>query len=221
MPDSEPNSTTPIEEPKKRNGFAIAGLSLGIAGVFLYEFGTIPILAIIVSSIGLSKVKSYQGIGKIHSWIGLILGIIYTLVFMAFVFMPSHGLLPIRAGKQPGPLQTTPPIYRTTPEPPTPVNANKFIQGNQLVQCMKGFDALLQSQSSGSATNPLDSVDSTFFFGFVMGVCDAHSLPLKQEISSGEQVCAAVSTYLKRHPEKWHLSAEELVVTAAREAFPK
>jgi hypothetical protein len=65
------------------NGFAITGLSLGIAAVFLYFIGIIPILAIIFSGLGLAKVKSRQGRGQVQAWIGLILGILYTLMYMS------------------------------------------------------------------------------------------------------------------------------------------
>ena len=42
----------------------------------------IPILAIIFSGIGLAKVKDRGGRGKVQAWVGLILGVLYTLVNM-------------------------------------------------------------------------------------------------------------------------------------------
>ena len=70
------------EGAKSRNGFALTGLALGIASVLLSFIGIIPILAIIFSSIGLAKVKDRGGRGKVEAWIGLILGVLYTLVYM-------------------------------------------------------------------------------------------------------------------------------------------
>lgn len=67
---------------KPRNGFALTGLILGIASVLLASIGIIPILAIVFSGIGLAKVKARSGKGKVQAWIGLILGILYTLVYM-------------------------------------------------------------------------------------------------------------------------------------------
>jgi len=71
-----------VEAPKPRNGFALTGLILGIASVLLSSIGIIPILAIVFSGIGLAKVKDRSGKGKVQAWIGLILGILYTLVYM-------------------------------------------------------------------------------------------------------------------------------------------
>jgi len=70
------------EAEKPRNAFAVTGLILGIASVFLSFIGIIPILAIIFSGIGLAKVKDRGGRGKVEAWIGLILGVVYTLVYM-------------------------------------------------------------------------------------------------------------------------------------------
>ena len=70
------------EKPKTRNGFALTGLILGIASVLLASIGIIPILAIVFSGIGLAKVKDRSGKGKVQAWIGLILGILYTFVYM-------------------------------------------------------------------------------------------------------------------------------------------
>jgi len=72
-----------VKAPKPRNGFALTGLILGIASVLL-SIGIIPILAIVFSGIGLSKVKDRSGKGKVQAWIGLILGILYTLVYMLY-----------------------------------------------------------------------------------------------------------------------------------------
>jgi len=64
------------------NGFAMTGLGLGIASVFLSFIGIIPILAIIFSGIGLAKSHERGGVGQVQAWIGLILGIVFTLVYL-------------------------------------------------------------------------------------------------------------------------------------------
>ena len=78
--ETETRQTREAEKP--RNAFALTGLILGIASVFLSFIGIIPILAIIFSGIGLAKVRDRAGKGKVQAWIGLILGILYTLVYM-------------------------------------------------------------------------------------------------------------------------------------------
>lgn len=70
----ETEATRPV-----RNGYAVASLSLGIAAVFLSFIGLIPILAIVFGGVGLRKVRALDGRGRVQSWIGLILGIIYTI----------------------------------------------------------------------------------------------------------------------------------------------
>lgn len=78
--------TTQVQKTKTRNGFATTGLTLGILSGVFNGIGIIPFLAIIFSGIGLAKVKTYEGDGKVKAWIGLILGIIYMLMNMH-----SHG----------------------------------------------------------------------------------------------------------------------------------
>ncbi len=69
-----------------RNGYATAGLWLGIASVFLAEFGIVPLLAIIFSFIGLGKADERDGAGRFRALFGLILGILYM-----FVNLHMHG----------------------------------------------------------------------------------------------------------------------------------
>ena len=66
----------------KRNKLAIAGFILGIASIPFNFIGTIPILAIIFSAIGLYQAKERKENGVVLAIIGLILGAIYTLVYM-------------------------------------------------------------------------------------------------------------------------------------------
>jgi hypothetical protein len=68
----------------RKNGYAIAGLCLGIAAVFLYQIGLIPILAVVFSSIGLYKGGAHEGIEAVEAWIGLALGIIFTLSYLHY-----------------------------------------------------------------------------------------------------------------------------------------
>ena len=79
-PTQEPTLSGRVES--RRNGFAITGLSLAIASVFLFEIVMIPILAVGFSGIGLAKVGACGGMGKVQAWFGLVLGILYTLVYM-------------------------------------------------------------------------------------------------------------------------------------------
>ena len=80
----------PPTENAKRNGYAVTGLILGIAGVFLFNpFSIVPILAIVFGGIGLNKAHARPGKpGMVSAWIGLILGIVYTIV----AWVHSHGL---------------------------------------------------------------------------------------------------------------------------------
>ncbi len=75
-----PISTATVAE-KCTNAYAIAGLILGGLSVFLYAVGIIPILAVVLSGVGLYKVKGFHGKGRVPAWIGLVLGIIYTIMY--------------------------------------------------------------------------------------------------------------------------------------------
>ena len=66
----------------KKNKLAITGFILGILSIFLSWIGVIPILALILSSIGLYQAKERKEESAILAIIGLILGAIYTLVYM-------------------------------------------------------------------------------------------------------------------------------------------
>lgn len=71
------------EKPKiKNNKLAIAGFVLGIASIFFFEIGIIPILALILSGVGLYQAKERKEGGSTLAIIGLILGAIYTLMYM-------------------------------------------------------------------------------------------------------------------------------------------
>jgi len=66
------------------NAAAVTGLCLGIASVLLYVIGILPILAVVFSGIGVAKAQSRNGQGQVAAWIGLILGIIYTIMYLSY-----------------------------------------------------------------------------------------------------------------------------------------
>tara|TARA_B100000745_G_scaffold208438_1_gene137853 strand:- start:239 stop:649 length:411 start_codon:yes stop_codon:yes gene_type:complete len=65
---------------KKKDPFAIWGFIVGIASVFL-GMGLPPIVAIILSGIGINKTKK-EGTGRWMAVTGLILGILYFIVYL-------------------------------------------------------------------------------------------------------------------------------------------
>jgi hypothetical protein len=65
------------------NGYATTGLCLGVSSIFLAFIGIIPILAIVFSGIALAKASERGGSGRTSAWIGLVLGIVYTLVYLS------------------------------------------------------------------------------------------------------------------------------------------
>jgi len=67
---------------QKMNALALTGFILGLASIFLSWIGIIPILAIIFSAIGIDQTKKKKEKGKELAIIGLILGIIYTIVYL-------------------------------------------------------------------------------------------------------------------------------------------
>ncbi|MEQ1756704.1 MAG: hypothetical protein ABL986_00160 [Vicinamibacterales bacterium] len=69
--------------PPRKNTLAAAGMWLGIASIFLYEFGGLPIAGVIVSALGLSKAASLGGAGRTKAAWGLGLSVLYTIVYIA------------------------------------------------------------------------------------------------------------------------------------------
>jgi len=66
-----------------KNTLAITGFALGIVSIFIGGFiGIIPILSLIFSAIGLYQTRKRKESGVVLAIIGLILGIIYTLVYL-------------------------------------------------------------------------------------------------------------------------------------------
>jgi len=66
----------------KRNKLAIGGFILGVTSIFFSFIGIIPLLAIIFSAMGLYQAKRQKENDRILAIIGLILGVVYTLVNM-------------------------------------------------------------------------------------------------------------------------------------------
>jgi hypothetical protein len=66
------------------NPAATAGMWLGLASIFLYPFGVFPIVALVCSGIGLSRLEEANGKGKVASWIGIVLGSIYSLMYLFY-----------------------------------------------------------------------------------------------------------------------------------------
>lgn len=76
-------ATSPEASTPPGNAAATTGLCLGIASVFLYVIGILPILAVVFSGIGLSKASSRQGKGQVAAWVGLVLGVLYTIMYLS------------------------------------------------------------------------------------------------------------------------------------------
>ena len=83
---SEENNKDLIYGNDSTNGMAIAGFVLGLISLFINILGIISILAIVFSSIGLSKVSKTKQKGKVFSIIGLISGIIALLYSFFWIF---------------------------------------------------------------------------------------------------------------------------------------
>ena len=67
-------------ENKKYNGMCITGFILGVLSAFLYWLiPFLPLLAVVFSGIGLSKIKVDNTKGKGLAIWGLVLGILFTL----------------------------------------------------------------------------------------------------------------------------------------------
>lgn len=76
---NRPTFTLPIKAATQKNPAATWGMWLGVVSVFL-PLGLLPILAIVVSGVGLDRAKERGGKGKALA--GLILGCLFTLVYL-------------------------------------------------------------------------------------------------------------------------------------------
>lgn len=91
-----------------------------------------------------------------------------------------------------------------------------FITGNNLVELMHEYD----ENEVGISSSRVNFVKVGVFLAYIAGVYDALSFAFSTPdgVTVG-QICAAVSQYLKSHPERWHEPANLLVVKALRESF--
>lgn len=83
---SENNKNNQLENSNNYNGLSIAGFVLGIISCFLNFFGIIGIVAVVLSSIGLSQISRDYQKGKALAIIGIVLGTI-NIIFALFVFI--------------------------------------------------------------------------------------------------------------------------------------
>lgn len=72
---------------RKSNSLCKTGFILGIISIFLGGLvGLLPIATLIISAIGLTQFKNNEHKNKWQGVVGLILGILYTLVYMSNYF---------------------------------------------------------------------------------------------------------------------------------------
>ncbi|MRR37311.1 zinc-ribbon domain-containing protein [bacterium] len=64
----------------QRNIYALSGLALGIAAIFLSFVGIIPVAGLALSAIGLAR--SPERGGRMQATIGIVLGSVYTMVYL-------------------------------------------------------------------------------------------------------------------------------------------
>ncbi len=80
----------PVNDPG--SGQALAGMILGIAGLFLSFFGLVPLLGLIFSIIGMRSVtrKGMAIAGLVMSIIGLVFAIFFTLILIGAIAAASN-----------------------------------------------------------------------------------------------------------------------------------
>jgi len=90
-----------------------------------------------------------------------------------------------------------------------------YYSGKQLVGLMREFE---KSQTDLNSSR----CDVRGYMSYVAGVYDATSGILWDDSAKLplSQICAIVSKYLKKYPERWNESAATLVTDALMEAFP-
>ena len=111
---------------EQNNGFATASFGLGIASVFLYQLGIVPLLGIIFGVIALSTFKDAVQKNKWMALTGLILSLIYMILSASY--WATAGMTPsqsIEAKSNPTPIargQQTVPNGRQAAPPNGGVN---------------------------------------------------------------------------------------------------
>lgn len=77
-----PPSRQRIQTNHPSNKFALTGMILGFLSIFMWIIGGIPVAAIIISRIGITKAKDRGGKGKGQATIGLGLGLLFFLLHL-------------------------------------------------------------------------------------------------------------------------------------------
>jgi thiol:disulfide interchange protein len=80
----------PVNDPG--SGQALAGMILGIAGLFLSFFGLVPLLGLIFSIIGMRSVtrKGMAIAGLVTSIIGLVAAIFFTILIVGLIIAAAN-----------------------------------------------------------------------------------------------------------------------------------
>ena len=85
------NENNNINYPEKQNnsvsGTIIVGFVLGLISWFLNFFGIIGIIAIVFSAIGLSQLSRTNQKGKVLAIIGLVSGIVSSVIYSIFIII--------------------------------------------------------------------------------------------------------------------------------------
>jgi hypothetical protein len=160
------------------NGYAIAGLILGIAAVFFYTMGLVPILAVVLSSIGLYKVKACYRMGRSPAWIGLLLGLISTVMYMF-----AYGNIPTPAGEKSWQVPTTINIEQTSTIPRNPALSGPLVRADY----EGGLDAVNHLLRNGADPNATGNEQASA----LMAACINGSLDIvRMQVQHGADVTA-------------------------------
>ena len=85
------NENNNIDYPEKQNdsvsGTIIVGFALGLTSCFLDFCGIVGIIAIVFSAIGLSQLSRTDQKGKILAIIGLVSGIVSSVIYSIFIII--------------------------------------------------------------------------------------------------------------------------------------
>ena len=85
------NENNNINYPEKQNdsvsGTIIVGFALGLTSCFLDFFGIVGIIAIVFSAIGLSQLSRTDQKGKVLAIIGLVSGIVSSVIYSIFIII--------------------------------------------------------------------------------------------------------------------------------------
>src|SRR5205807_1385595 len=68
------------DDGKKNNAMGLASFVLGLASIFLYLIGIVPLLAVVFGGWGLASFDQASQKNKWMAWVGLALGVVYTVM---------------------------------------------------------------------------------------------------------------------------------------------